>query len=405
MAEFTAPPTQEDRARLDELFTGLVDRSGELAPVSDEERAARRERLARLLGERDLGAFLCEGGSTLRYLTGVEWGHSERLFALVVLADGGHFWLAPGFERERAELVTTKAGGEIVPWPEDAHPYAPLAAELDARSVERAALEPWLRHRFAHGIAEALGPGRATIGSELLLALRGRKDGHELALLRHANELTQEAICAVAETLEPGVTSSELGLRLTVAQERLGLTGIWHLALIGPGGALPHGDGRERTLQDGDPILVDTGGALHGYQSDNTRSWVLGGRPSQRFQHIWHTVRDAQRAAFEAIRPGRVCREVDRTARAVIEAAGYGADYEALTHRLGHGIGMDGHEDPYFDGGSLVELAPGMTFSDEPGIYLRGELGLRIEDIVCVTPEGADHFGRWQAGPEAPHPA
>lgn len=346
-----------------------------------------------------------EGGTSLRYLANVEWGSSERLFGLVVTAAGGHFWLAPGFEGQRAALKTAGMGGEIVAWQEHEHPYAPLASALAQRGCKSLLVDPWLRHRFVHGLQAVLGADAVGIGLDVMIALRGTKDEHELSLLRRANELTQQAICRVAETLEPGVTSTEIGRRLTVAQERLGLTDIWHLCLIGPAAAHPHGDGQEVTLKNGDLLLVDSGGRLHGYCSDNTRTWTPSGKPSERQRTIWHLVRDAQQAAFDALQPGAQCGSVDRAARAVIEAGGFGPDYAAFSHRLGHGIGMDGHEDPYLDGGSSVLLAPGMTFSDEPGIYLPGELGLRIEDIVCVTEDGADHFGQWQAGPGAPHPA
>lgn len=405
MAESTAVPPGEERARLDELFAALEDESASVAPVADAERAARRERLARLLAERGLDALLVESGTTLRYLTGVEWGQSERLFGLVVTAGGDALWIAPGFEEARARLATARAGGELLLWREHEYPFAPLAAELAARRCARLAVDPWLRHAFADGMARELGPEGVSSGAAVVAALRGVKDEHELAILRRANELTQRAIQAVAESLEPGVTSTEIGKRLTVAQERLGLAKVWNLSLIGPAAAFPHGDGRETVLRDGDAILIDTGGRLHGYHSDNTRSWVQGGRPSARFERIWHLVRDAQKAAFEALQPGTPCAAADRAARAVIEAGGFGPGYAAFTHRLGHGIGMDGHEDPYLDGGSSVVLAPGMTFSDEPGVYLPGELGLRIEDIVCVTADGADHFGGWQAGPAAPHAA
>ncbi len=405
MAEITAALDAEDRARLDELFSDLEDHSTDVQPISEQERAGRRVRLGALLAERGSDAILFEGGTSLRYLTGVEWGRSERLFGLVVTADGGHFWVAPGFEEQRATLKTAAVRGEIVAWQEHEQAYAPLASALLERGCRTLLVDPWLRHRFVHGMQTVLGTDAVTIGLDVVIDLRGTKDDHELQLLRRANELTQQAICRVAETLEPGVTSTEIGRRLTVAQERLGLTDIWHLCLIGPAAAYPHGDGKEVTLASGDLLLVDSGGWLHGYGSDNTRTWTPTGKPSERETTIWHLVRDAQRAAFDALRPGVECGAVDRAARSVIEAGGFGPGYAAFRHRLGHGIGMDGHEDPYLDGGSQVVLAPGMTFSDEPGIYLSGELGLRIEDIVCVTQDGADHFGDWQAGPTAPHPA
>jgi Xaa-Pro dipeptidase len=232
--------------------------------------------------------------------------------------------------------------------------------------------------------------------------LRGRKDARELELMRAASELTQRAIRAVAERLRPGLTDHELGRWITFAQERLGLRNAWVLPLLGPSAAYPHGEPEGRKLEAGTSILVDTGGELFGYQSDITRSWSFGAPREPEFVRAWGVVKAAQAAAFERIAPGVQCREIDRAARAAIEAAGYPGGYTVFGHRLGHGIGLQGHEEPYFDGGSEVVLEPGMTFSDEPGIYLAGRLGVRLEDIVVVTQSGADVFGNWQQSHERP---
>jgi Xaa-Pro dipeptidase len=240
---------------------------------------------------------------------------------------------------------------------------------------------------------------------DLVVELRGRKDNHELAIMRKVNELTQVGIAAAAREVRPGMTGRDISRLMRRAQSKLGLSGIWDLSLIGEAAAYPHGGYGDRQVEDGDVILVDTGGDLHGYKSDNTRSWVLGGKPSEEVRKVWNLVRDAQKAAFDAMRPGDPCGNVDRAAREVITRGGYGPGYEYFGHRLGHGIGMEGHEDPYFDGGSRVRMASGMTFSNEPGIYIYGSFGIRLEDIVVVTDTGADHFGDWQAGPESPESA
>lgn len=392
----------DEDARLDECFAELVDPRGSVGPINPAEYAARRERLGPLLAAAGFDAFLAEGGATMRYLSGATWSLSERLFALVVLADGSCFWISPAFEVERAQLRVADTGGEVVPWQEHEYPFAPLAAELARRGAERLGLDPSLRHRFADGLARELGPGRVAIATDVVIALRGRKDAHEIELLRRANELTQRAIVAASRCLEPGMSGDEIGRLVTHAQRRLGLEGVWNLALIGPAAAYPHGDAEAAPLRRGDVVLVDTGGSLHGYQSDETRSWVFDAPVPTRVDEVWHVVRDAQRAAYEAVRPGVRCARVDAAARAVIDARGYGPGYRTFTHRLGHGIGLEGHEDPYFDGGSQVELAPGMTLSNEPGIYLYGEFGVRLEDVVAVTADGADHFGSWQKGPKSP---
>jgi Xaa-Pro dipeptidase len=149
-------------------------------------------------------------------------------------------------------------------------------------------------------------------------------------------------------------------------------------------------------------LLMDVGAALHGYQSDITRTFVFDGAPSVEVERAWNAVRDAQRRAFELTRPNAPCRSVDAGARALLASRGFGASYEKFTHRLGHGIGLETHEDPYFDGGSDVLLEPGMTLTDEPGVYLPGQFGIRLEDVLLVTPSGAEHFGQWQTTPRWP---
>lgn len=401
----SAPPSSEDpaaadaRAELDELFADLTDQSGEVEPIGPDEYAARRARLAQALGELGHDAFLCEPGATMTYLSGVSWGTSERLFALVVQADGETFWVAPAFEAPRARQRIAAQGIDepaIVTWDEHEYAFAPTAAALRERRIGRVAFDPRLRSFAREELGEAHGHENLAYGKDLVRRLRGRKDAHELALMRRACELTQRAIGAVADRLRPGMTGAEVGRWIRHAQERLGLRGTWALSLVGPEAAFPHGRDGTTELERGEVLLVDTGGSLHGYQSDITRTWSFDGPPSREVERVWLTVRDAQRQAFEALEPGRSCAAIDRLARGVIEAAGYGSGYESFFHRLGHGIGLEGHEEPYLDGGNELLLAEGMTFSDEPGIYLYDRFGVRIEDIVVVTATGADHFGDWQ---------
>jgi len=400
-------PVVEEQAERAPQFAELEDARGRYEPIRPAERAARRARLGKILAGSGIDAFVCEGGPTLTYLAGISWGRSERLFTLVVLADGSHFWLCPAFEQGKAELTIGAKdgpGGPIVAWQEHEYAFAPLASALQERNVLSVALDPGTRLFAAEGLRAELGNERVMSGGRTLLALRGKKEPHELELLRAANELTQRALVAVAERVTPGMSGGDVSELVGAAQRRLGLQRTWALCLVGPAAAYPHGSGDETRLAPGDFVLVDTGGSFHDYQSDISRTWSVGGSPSDRAARIWHAVRDAQQRAFEAIRPGVKCSEIDRVARAVIESAGFGRGYEHFTHRLGHGIGLEGHEDPYFDGGSAVVLEPGMTLSDEPGLYFPGELGVRLEDIVCVTADGADHFGEWQTRPESPGP-
>jgi Xaa-Pro dipeptidase len=400
-----APRSRPEEAELERLFSDLGDQSGRWRPITPTEKRARLARLSSLLSEAGIDALLIEPGATSSYLSDVGWGRSERLFALVVLADASVFWIVPAFEAPRAERRIAAAGGpegELVRWDEHEYAYAPLAAALRARGVTRLAIEPEARAFVAERTAEAFGREGVVSGQALVRALRGTKDARELELLRGASELTQRAIQAVAERLRPGLDDQALGRWITHAQQRLGLRGTWVLPLIGPTAAFPHGEPEGRRLEPGDGILVDTGGSLHGYQSDTTRSWSFGAAREAEFERAWHAVRNAQRAAFERMAPGVPCRAIDAAARAAIEAAGYPGGYTVFAHRLGHGIGLQGHEEPYFDGGNELALAPGMTFSNEPGIYLPGRLGVRLEDIVAITTGGADHFGEWQESPARP---
>lgn len=398
----SASRASDERAELDELFADLTDQSGTVEPIAPAEYAARRTRLSERL--RDLGhdAFLCEPGATMTYLSGVAWGTSERLFALVVTADGEHFWVVPAFEGPRAlQRILAQAppgAGEatLITWDEHEYAFAPTAAALRERRIERVAFDPRLRSFVREELGAAHGHERLAYGKELVRGLRGCKDAHELRLMRRACELTQQAIAAVADRLRPGMTGAEVGGWIRHAQERLGLRGTWALSLVGAEAAFPHGRDGTTQLERSGVLLIDTGGSLHGYQSDISRTWTFDGPPSTEVERVWLTVRDAQQQAFEALRPGRPCAEIDRLARRVIEDAGYGRGYESFFHRLGHGIGLEGHEEPYLDGGNELLLAEGMTFSDEPGIYLYDRFGVRIEDIVVITATGADHFGGWQ---------
>jgi len=394
--------TRELRARAREALAGLAVPNADPGPITDTERTARRARLAALLPAHGADAFLVETGATLDYLTGKALGTSERLLALVVFADGELLWITPGFESERVEASAARAiGGEVLPWDEHLDAGAVLGARLLQKGARRLAVDPDVRARFLPPIERALG-APCLDGRAIAAALRGLKNDHELALMRAASERTQHAIRAVSEHVRPGMRSSEVALWVHVAQEKLGLTHLWDLTLIGPSGAFPHGDGVERELANGDVLLVDTGGRLHGYCSDTTRTWVIGGEPSDEVQRVWSAVRAAQVAAFEALRPGLRSGDADGAARRALAAAGFDGGYQDMGHRIGHGIGTEVHEPPYLDGGSDVVLAPGMVFTNEPGIYLRGRFGLRIEDICVITHDGADHFGTWQAGPLAP---
>ena len=337
-----------------------------------------------------LDAIVVEPGPTMFHLTGVRWGTSERLFAVVIPAVGRPWWVCPAFEAGRAE-ERAGSGADLRLWHEHEDPYALVAAGLPPKA-ERIAVGPGMRHFVYAGIAKAAAPRLIVSGREVVRDLRMIKGEQELRLMDRANRATKAALRRVAAMTRVGMKESEVRSLIVAAQRTAGLSNVWALVLFGPNAAFPHGTGQERTLEAGDLVLIDTGGQLHGYCSDITRTWPVG-PASDEARRVFDVVLEAQTAAFSKLGPGVPCQEVDAAARAVITKAGFGPDYAAFVHRLGHGIGLQGHEDPYLVRGNGLILAPGMTMSNEPGIYIRGQIGVRIEDIVAITASGYRVFG------------
>lgn len=358
------------------------------APISEEERAARRARAQQLLAAAGLDALFVEPGPTLTYFADVRWGRSERVFGMLLPRAGEPVFICPAFEAGRA---AQRIGGRFAvrTWQEDENPFALIAASVrDAGSrAGTIAVDGSSRYFVAHGLAEAGSGLDVACGDGVVRACRGVKDAHELEILRFANRVTLEGLDAVFRSLRAGLTQRDLGRLVAQAFERLGFQG-GGLTLIGESSAHPHGVENPRPLRPGDVVLIDAGLAVHGYVSDITRT-VAFGHATPEVQRVYDVVRRAQLAALEAARPGALAGDVDAAARRVLADAGFGAGYEYLTHRLGHGIGLEGHEWPYFVRGSRVALEPGMTLSNEPGIYQVGKFGVRTEDILEVTDDGA----------------
>ncbi len=380
----------------------LADMTGGVEPISVDEHKARLVRAQALLERHGLAALVVGPSTGLRYFTGARWGLSERFFGMVLTAKGDPAWVTPAFEQLRAE-EQIKIGKDVRAWHEDDSPYAAIAAILRERGAAagRIGLDEALPYAFADGIAKAMPGATLVSGTPVTAGCRMIKDAHEIALMRRANEITVRAHRAVFASLVEGM-AHDRAVDLTVeAHRRLGVDG-GALVLFGPDAAFPHGTTKPKSLAKGDVVLIDGGGKLHGYASDITRTGVFGAPPSDRQRKVWDLVRKAQDTAFRAIRPGVECQAIDAAARKVIEDAGFGPDYKFFTHRLGHGIGMDGHEHTYFVRGNTTKLEPGMCFSDEPGIYVPGELGIRHEDIVFVTADGAENMTKWTGTPEDP---
>lgn len=373
------------------------------APIAVEERRARLARAQQKLAESGLDALVLGPGSSLAYFTGAEWGLSERFLGCVLTRTGDPSWITPAFEEDRAR-EQIRVGTDVRPWQEDESPYALVAAALRERgaATARVGIEETMPFAFSDGIAAALPAARLASATAVTAACRMVKDAHEVALIRRACALTLHAYRAVFASLREGLTAAQVSGWVAAAHRRLGARG-GALVLFGPDAAFPHGTKEPRALRAGDVVLVDGGCGVHGYSSDVTRTGVFGAPPSERQRRVWDLVRRAQQAAFDAARPGAECQSVDAAARRVIEDGGFGPGYRCFTHRLGHGIGLDGHEWPYMVRGSTTRLVPGVTFTNEPGIYLRGEMGIRHEDTVVVTETGCENLvPRWSGSPEEP---
>lgn len=367
-------------------------------PITLDERRQRIARAQQLMRQHDLDAVVLSGGSGLLYFTGARWWNSERFFGAVVTRDGEPAWVTPAFEEGRAR-EKIEVGDDIRAWEEHESPYDLVAGILrDRRATDRVGIEETVKFVFSDGIARALPAAKIVSATPVTAGCRAVKDQHELAIMRQANRNTVRAHRAVFQSLETGMTQGQVSALSREAHRRLGMSG-GALVLFGPDAAFPHGTQHPRPLQEGDFVLIDGGGKLHDYSSDITRTQIFG-EPSERQRLIWDVVRQAQKAAFETLRPGVEAQAVDAAARKVLDDAGFGPGYSHLTHRLGHGIGLDGHEWTYLVKGNTTRLEPGMTFSNEPGIYIPGEIGVRHEDIVYVTEDGGANFTEWSGSPE-----
>jgi Xaa-Pro dipeptidase len=397
------PPAAPPPDDLPPAVRALQPMTDGVSPITVEEHRARLDRAQRLLAETGLDAVAIGPGSSLAYFTGAQWGLSERFLGVVLARRGDPVWITPAFEKDRA-LEQVRVGNDVRAWHEDESPYSLVARALADRGVVsgRVGIEETMPFAFSDGIAQAMPAARLASATPVTAGCRMVKDAHELALMRRACAITLAAFRAVFASLAEGLTVAQVAGWVVAAHRQLGVRG-GALVLFGPDAAFPHGTTKPRALQAGDVVLVDGGCRVHGYQSDVTRTAVFGAPPTDRQRRIWDIVRKAQIAAFEAARPGVECQAVDAAARKVIEDGGFGPGYAYLTHRLGHGIGMDGHEWPYMVRGNATKLVAGMTFTDEPGIYVPGELGIRHEDTVAVTENGCENLApRWSGTPEEP---
>jgi len=386
----------QPQAELPPSIRALISMKSQERPITPEERRGRVAKARRLMAEQKIDALMLCSGMSLVYFTNIDWSGGERLFTSVIPAKGEPFFVCPAFEEDRAreQIALGPFGGtaDVRTWHEHESPYERVAQGLRDRGVTtgRLGVEERVDFVFSDGVAKA-APGVTIVsGTPVTAGCRMIKDAHELELMRLASIVTLKAYEAAYRSLTEGMSQNDFARLVSAAHARLGFDGGAGVQ-VGEYSALPHGSITPQTVREGTILLIDGGCNIAGYQSDLSRTFVLG-KPTDKMKKVFEIDRRAQDAALAAARPGVPCEAVDAAARKVIVDAGYGPDYRYFTHRVGHGIGMDWHEWPYLVKGNRTPLAPGMTFSDEPGIYLRGEFGVRLEDDMYITEDGAKLF-------------
>ncbi len=374
-------------ARLESLTAGVK-------PLSPEDYAERQERARRLMAANSLDAVFLPGGVNLTYFTTVSWGSSERTFGAVLNRKGAPVWVCPSFELERAKEAIP-GGQEIRTWEEHESPYRLMGGIVKDLGGRRLGLAPNTSAFQIFGLRRDAPEVEVADGASVTEGCRGTKTAKEIAYMDLAARITKIAYREAFARLRAGMTPRDLSSAISAVHGQLGASGSGG-PQFGSNTAFPHGSRAPQTLAEGTIIMVDGGCSVEGYRSDVTRTIVFG-KPTDKMLRVWDIVKQAQTAALKACRPGATCEDVDVAARKVVEDAGFGPGYKYFAHRVGHGIGMEGHEYPYLVRGNKLKLEPGMTFSNEPGIYIYGEFGMRHEDCMVVTGDGARYLGGMEA--------
>ncbi len=343
----------------------------------------RIERAQKLMAQMDFDLLIATPGTKFTYFVGYNPGRSERLIALLIPREGKPAMVSPAFERER--IVRRSVITEIGTWEEHESPYKLTAGVAASMKVAQGKIgvEATTNYQDYLRLKDVMPHAQVVDGSPVFDELRMTKTTEELEAIQKCIDITLVSIAATHEQLKEGMTEVEVSRVLSGEIGKRGSSG-GGLVQFGPSSALPHGGPGNAKLAKGTVVLIDAGCRVDGYTSDITRTIFWGGEPPAKYRAVYNTVYEAQQAAAIAT-PGVECQELDRTARRVIEKAGYG---KYFTHRLGHGMGMDGHEHPYMVEGNTQNLKPGYVFTIEPGIYMLNEFGVRIEDDFIVTEGG-----------------
>lgn len=364
--------------------------------IGADEREARISKAQTLMREQGVSALLVEPGSSLVYFTGVHWSRSERLTCAIIPAEGEIGVVTPFFEEPSVrESLGVKA--QVRTWQEHEDPLALVAGWLRDRKLGSGviAIEETNRYFIVDGLKRNLPTATLKNGASIVRGCRMIKSSAEIALMQHASNITIAAYRHTIPRIEAGMRPSDIGRMMNQATVALGGDPEFALILLGEASAYPHGSGKPQAVKAGEVVLMDCGCTVEGYQADISRTLVFG-EPTAKQRKVWNEVRRGQQIAFETARLGVTAGSVDDAARGHYVALGYGPDYKlpGLSHRTGHGIGLDGHEPVNLVRGEATKLAPGMCFSDEPGIYIPGEFGVRLEDCFHMTEQGPKWFSQ-----------
>jgi len=394
----------QQRQDVPDLIKNLRPMMRDVVPITNEERMARIAKAQRLMGEQKIDAIFMESGASMYYFTGMRWGLSERMFALVIPQRGDIAWVCPKFEEERARELIKIGANDIRTWEEDQSPFLRVGQIIRDRGIRyaRVGIEERARFFLFDGIRQLASQLQYVIATPITAGCRMYKSPAEIALMQKANDLTMIAYRATWATMREGMPQQEFAGNCATAFRNLGVQGGIFVS-FGKYTAFPHGSSTPQVLQEGDMVLMDDGCSVEGYQSDITRTFVFG-KPTPRQKNVWEIERKAQDAGFAAAKVGAPCEAVDFAARKVITDAGFGPDYKTpgLPHRTGHGIGLEGHEWTNFVRGNKTPIQPGMCFSDEPTIVIYGEFGVRLEDCLYITPNGPKFFTEQSPSIEKP---
>ncbi|WP_375429196.1 M24 family metallopeptidase [uncultured Sphingomonas sp.] len=378
---------EPDLAMLRDLTTGI-------RPIDAAERARRLSRAQALMRANRIGAILIEPGASLTYFTGVRWGRSERLTAAILPAEGEPLIVTPFFE-EPSIRETLAVPATVRVWQEHEDPLRLVATFLAERGIAARpiGIEETVRAFATDGLRRALPNVPLVSANPVVRACRMIKTPAEIALMEAASDVTIAAYRWTWPRIEAGMTGADIGALMDAATRKLGGDPLFALVLVGEGSAYPHGTKEVQRVAPGQVVLMDCGCSVEGYQSDISRTGVFG-RPTPEIARVWNQVARGQQLAFATARLGVPAGQVDDAVRRFYAAQGYGPDYTlpGLPHRTGHGIGMDGHEPVNLVRGEATLLAPGMCFSNEPGLYLPDKFGVRLEDCFHMTPSGPRYF-------------